>query len=140
MSARDRLRLLLQQWSERVKEQQAETNDQNIWDKKTADLNSPKSAASHMSKVTGLQGLNAARANLNVTSVQSGNPSAAYTMEELMRKIRRVERLTENMASGKFEVVSGGGQTRKHAAERSINMILEGTVDGSLMQSLDRRA
>jgi len=83
--------LLLQQWSERVKDQG--DDEQQIWEKRTADfkLDSPKSSMSKMSKIVGLK-----------SGVIGQSPANNYTMEELMRRIRRIEKLTDNMSQGQF--------------------------------------
>ncbi len=84
--------MLLEQWREKVKQQ--EKDEQAIWEKQTVDLNkvdSPRSSVSKMSKVTGLKGVQLPQNQVN------------YTMEELVKRIRRVERLTDRMSQGKFD-------------------------------------
>ncbi len=84
--------MLLEQWREKVKQQ--EKDEQAIWEKQTVDLNkvdSPRSSVSKMSKVTGLKGVQVPQNQVN------------YTMEELVKRIRRVERLTDRMSQGKFD-------------------------------------
>ena len=93
INAKDKLRLLLQQWSERVKDK--DDDQQQIWEKRTADfkLDSPKSSMSKMSKMVGLK---------SGVMPLGQSPANNYTMEELMRRIRRIEKLTDNMSQGQF--------------------------------------
>lgn len=71
-----------------------------VWEKNTADLlskaDSPRSSVSKMSKVMGLRG------GLFGNKPSQNEKVASFTMEELMRKIRRIEKMTERMSQGKF--------------------------------------
>lgn len=94
INAKDKLRLLLQQWSQKVKDRQPGEDQQQIWEKRTA-VDSPR--GSTMSKMSRMVGLKAGAA---MPFVQS--PADNYTMEELMRRIKRVEKLTDKMSHGQF--------------------------------------
>ena len=96
------LRLLLQQWKDRVLEQQSAELG-NIWERNTADAkqDSPRSSVSKMSKITGLKPPLFNQGGAHVQSQITINNN--YTMEELMRRVRRIEKLTDRMSQGQFE-------------------------------------
>lgn len=79
----------------------------NIWEKNTADAkhDSPRSATSKMSRITGLNALKppAFGQNANQSLIQLNSGSNNYTLEELMRRVRRIEKLTDRMSHGQFD-------------------------------------
>ena len=48
------------------------------------------------------------------TMMMNNQGVASFTMEELMRRIRRIEKLTERMAQGKFEEIGGKSGSSKN--------------------------
>ena len=75
-----------------------------------------------MSRVTGIQGLKGLGGQ-HMTSTSSGNNN--FTMEELLKRIRRVERLTDRMSKGQFEDPHA---VKKKQTETAINSIKNGNV------------
>lgn len=124
------LRLLLEQWKERVNSEH-DGDHQNVWDMNTLDngggRDSPKSSMSKASRITGFQG------NLKGLGAQGGafgvnlgsNQQQNYTLEELMRRVKRVQRLTDNL-KGKFE------SEAKKEAEKVIASAANGTLPAVL--------
>jgi hypothetical protein len=78
-----------------------------------------------MSKVTGIQGLKGLNAG-QASQMGTNSTQNAFTIEELLRRIHRLERLTDRMSKGVFEHPNGA--QRKKAAENAIGNIKQGYV------------
>jgi hypothetical protein len=89
------LRLLLQEWKTRVEADHEGTDSANIWEKQTVvdGRDSPRagSTASKSSRITGFQGgLGRAGAVLGQGGVNLNAANTNYTIEDLMRRIKRI--------------------------------------------------
>ena len=77
---------------------------------------------SKLSKVTGLQGLKGGNSLAQNSSQVMASQANIYTMEELMRRVRRIEKLTDRMSHGQFE------------SKRIAQQVIAGAQDGTLPQ------
>ena len=119
------LRLLLQQWKDRVSEQHSAELG-NIWERNTADVkqDSPRSSVSKIGGMLKPPLFNQGGAHGQSQITISNN----YTMEELMRRVRRIEKLTDRMSQGQFET--------KKIAEK----VIAGAQIGSVSQMLQEQS
>jgi len=80
---------------------------------------------SKTSRITGFQGGALRGATLAPGGVNLGAQGNNYTIEDLMRRIKRIQYMTEKMSQGKFE---GNSRPAKVHAEK----VLASAYDGSL--------
>ena len=101
------LRLLLEQWRDKINQDHQNSDFANIWEKRSVEgggKNSPKSSmVSKTSRITGFQGGALRGATLAPGGVNLGTQGNNYTIEDLMRRIKRIQYMTEKMSQGKFE-------------------------------------
>ena len=72
--------------------------------------------------------------------LQGGGSGANYTMEELLKRVRRIERLTDRMAQGNFESNKPNGDAQKKAAQMAVMSMIGSVASGSIHDAtLERR-
>ena len=90
---------MLAKWNADVEKNHASSDDPtNIWEKNSADsMRSNVTKVTTMTKGTTQSGALMNNLNNNLAN-KAVNESQAYTIEELIKRVRRIERLTEKMS------------------------------------------
>jgi hypothetical protein len=87
---------------------------------------------SKTSRITGFQGGALRGANLAAGGVNLGTQGNNYTIEDLMRRIKRIQYMTEKMSQGKFEANS---RPAKVHAEKVLASAQDGSFPSLMINS-----